>query len=483
MISPPDLSSYTHAEKDVLIAALFEQIGKLDARIIDLEARLAINSGNSSRAPSSDAPGNKPRPKSTRGQSGKSSGGQPGHKGSTLARVADPDHVVDHEPVACAGCGHRLADAPVIGTESRQVFDLPPQKLEVTEHRGAIKCCPGCAARCRAVFPVGVDHPVQYGPNVQATAVYLSQYQMLPYARLAEALVDLYGVRLSQGTLDSFLLRTADRLEGFEERIKAMLVASRVVHFDESGVRVGRQLHWLHVAATALITCYLIHGKRGVVAMKQMGVLGLFGGYAVHDSWSSYFTFEGQLHVLCNAHHIRELIYAHEQHGQAWAERLIGCLIDAKQEVDAARKAGKTGLDEARIDAIECRYRDILRRGRAELPVLPAAAPGRRGRVKRHKVVNLHERLTRLEPEALAFVYDLGLPFDNNLAERDVRMVKTKQKVSGCFRSERGASSFARIRGFISTARKQGRSVFAELSNAIQGRAFDPSTAAAVQVG
>lgn len=482
MTSPPDLSSLTSSQKDALIMMLIDQINRFEVQIKELEARLGTNSRNSSKPPSGDGY-DKPAPKSRRGKSGRPSGGQPGHKGTTLKRVAEPDHVVEHEPVACAECGHALGEVAVIGIESRQVFDLPPQRLEVTEHRGAIKCCPCCAARCRAVFPVGVDHPVQYGPHVQATAVYLSQYQLLPYARLAEAFADLYGIQLSQGTLDSFLLRTSDRLDRFDEQVKALLVAGRVVHFDESGVRVGRALHWLHVASTMLLTCYLIHSKRGVAAMKKMGVLGVFGGYAVHDSWSSYFTFDGQLHVLCNAHHLRELIYAHEQHGQRWAEKLIRCLLEAKQEVDAARVAGQTALQESRIDAIERRYRRILNEGRAQLPPMPVVRPGRRGRPKRHKVANLHERLTRLQPEALAFVYDLELPFDNNLAERDVRKVKTKQKVSGCFRSARGAASFCRMRGFISTARKQGRNEFGELSEAIQGRAFDPSTAITVQAG
>ena len=284
---------------------------------------------------------------------------------------------------------------------------------------------------------------------------------------------------ISQGTLDNLLRRAAGKLEGFEAAAKTMLRGSAVMHCDESGVRVGGKLHWLHVASTALVTCYLIHARRGREAMEVMGLLPGYRGHAVHDGLRSYFGFEGLLHVLCNAHHLRELAHAHEAFGQRWAKRMARALRAAKKEVEAARASGATRLEEARLDAIERRYRRCLAAGRRELPVLEPPPSGRKGggRAKRHKVANLHERLVVYEAEVLAFVYDFAHPFDNNQAERDVRMVKVKQKVSGGFRSITGAEAFCRLRGYVSTAKKQGRGVYHELRELLEGRPFDPSAA------
>lgn len=479
----PDLSSLDSAQKDALIVALHAQVERLEQQVRELMARLGMDSTTSSKPPSSDGYG-KPGPKSTRGKSGKRSGGQKGHKGSTLERVAEPDHVVEHRPGQCVGCGTSLEDAVVVASVARQVFDTPdPSPLIITEHRALTVACPCCRARSHGRFPEGVRSATQYGPNVQAIALYLSQYQHLPYARLAECLEELFGVSISEGTLDNMLRRAEGRLEGFETAAKTMLAASPTMHCDESGVRVGGKLHWLHVASTALVTCYLIHARRGRKAMEAMGLLGGYRGYAVHDGLTSYFTFEGLLHVLCNAHHLRELAHAHEAFGQRWAKRMGNALRAAKKEVEVAKAAGATRLEDERLDAIERRYRRCLAAGRAELPQLAPAAPGKRGRAKRHKVVNLHERLVVYEPEVLAFVYDFAHPFDNNQAERDVRMVKVKQKVSGGFRSIGGARAFCRLRGYISTAKKQGRSVYGALRDMVEGRAFDPSTAALTPTG
>lgn len=480
MKAPADLSILTNAQKDALIVMAFEQLTRLEARVKELEAQLSLNSRNSSKPSSSDGP-KKPQPRSRRGKSGKRSGGQPGHKGATLKRVDDPDHVVTHGLDHCRGCGTGLSAVRTSGVQTRQVFDLPPMAISVTEHRVPVKDCPCCAARCVGAFPGGVEQPVQYGPGVQAMATYLSQYQLLPYARLTELFDDLFGVKLSQGTLDNILGRGAAHLGDFDQAVRDALAASAVIHLDESGVRVGRDLHWVHVACTPMLTSYLIHPKRGREAMDLMGVLDAHGGYAVHDHWSPYFSFEGQLHVLCNAHILRELIYAHEQHGQAWAEKMITCLLDAKKEVDAAKDAGELGLSEKRLDYHDNRYDRILRSARCELPVMVDPPPGTRGRKKQHKVKNLHDRLVTFKPEFMAFVYDFMLPFDNNQAERDVRMVKVKQKISGCFRSTRGATQFALIRGYISTARKQGRNILGALQDAFLGRPFDPLEPAKAQ--
>lgn len=469
-INPANLSP---EQKDELIVQLFDQIAKLTARLKELEGQLAKNSRNSSKPPSSDGY-DKPKPKSRRGKSGKSSGGQKGHKGNTLKQVEHPDQTVEHVLAQCIGCGHDLSTRLVEALERRQVFDIPPISVQVCEHRAQIKTCPCCSLRNKAVFPVSVTQPVQYGVELQAVAAYLSQYQMVPFKRLQELFNDVFQIPLSQGTLDSILNRGHENLMRFEQQTKQVVLSSELAHFDESGMRVNKQLHWLHVASTQTVTCYAIHPKRGAPAMTDMGILDEFSGYAVHDHWASYSAFDC-FHVLCNAHHLRELTHAHEQHGQQWAAKLIDCLLDAKKEVDGARASGKQALSTARIAYHEKRYSRILRQGRDELPVIAAPKLKKRGRVKQHKTKNLHDRLVFHKHETLAFVYDLDVPFDNNLAERDVRMAKVKQKISGCFRSEHGAHRFCRFRGYLSTARKQGRYILDSLRDAFNGQAFNPA--------
>ena len=469
-INPSNLSP---EQKDELIVQLFEQIAKLTDEISELKSRLSKNSRNSSKPPSSDGYG-KPKPKSRRGKSGKSSGGQKGHKGSTLKQVEHPDQIVDHTVTQCAGCGHDLSGQQALGIERRQVFDIPPIKIQVCEHRAQVKTCPCCSYQTTARFPDSVSQPVQYGAELQAVAAYLSQYQMVPFKRLQELFMDLYDIPLSQGTLDSILNRGHHLLSEFEQQAKQVIISSDLAHFDESGMRVNKQLHWLHVASTDQVTSYTIHPKRGAPAMQAMGILDEFEGYAVHDHWASYAGFDC-FHVLCNAHHLRELTHAHEQHGQQWAAKLIDCLLDAKKEVDRARASNKQSLSTARIAYYEKRYSRILREGRDELPIIAAPKIKKRGRVKQHKAKNLHDRLVFHKHETLAFVYDLTVPFDNNLAERDVRMAKVKQKISGCFRSEHGAHRFCRFRGYLSTARKQGRNILDSLRDAFNGQAFNPA--------
>ena len=475
MQTPIDFSTLTSSQKDALIVQLLERVDALTQQVQELQAQLKLNSRNSSKPPSSDGY-DKPKPKSTRTKSGKPSGGQPGHPGKTLKKTAHPDYIVNHAPEACTNCGLDLSAAPVLGFEARQVFDLPLIKIEATEHRAQIKACSCCQSRNKALFPEHVNQPVQYGTEVQCVVTYLSQYQMLPYARLKEAMADLFQVHLSEGTVNNILRRAYQHLEVFDIGVRAMIIDSKVAHFDESGLRVGKQLQWLHVAATEHATYYRRHVKRGYEAMMEMGILEGFKGYAVHDCWASYFRF-AILHVLCGAHFLRELIHAHEQHQQRWAEKLITCLLDAKKEADEARANGALMLEASRISHYDRRYSRILREGRAELPEVPIPITKKRGRAKQHKVKNLHDRLFRYKAETLAFIYDLTLPFDNNLAERDVRMIKAKLKISGCFRSEQGADIFCRIRGYISTAKKQGRNVLDSLRDSFQGQPFNPAIA------
>ena len=292
--------------------------------------------------------------------------------------------------------------------------------------------------------------------------------------RLQELFSDLFHVNISQGTLNNILTRGHHHLESFESEAKEILRQSDVVHFDESGIRVKKHRHWLHVASTDQITCYHIDPKRGQTAMDEMGVLADYQGYAVHDHWASYYRY-GCQHVLCNAHHLRELTFAEEQYQQQWAAKLKACLLDAKKEVDDAIEAGCSSLDSARVTYFDRRYSRLLRAGLAEVPVLPKGKVKTRGKEKQHKVKNLHDRLVNHKKEVLTFLYDFTLPFDNNLAERDVRMVKVNQKISGCFRSEQGANVFSRIRGYISSVRKQGHNAFNALCDAFEGRALTPT--------
>ena len=482
----PDLSQLSHSEKDELIHALLahvqdlsSQVKRLTARVVELEARLSKNSRNSSKPPSSDGYG-KPAPKSRRKKGKRASGGQPGHQGNTLLQVETPDHTQVHELKACSRCGRSLEDVPVTDHECRQVFDVPNLAAVVTEHRAEVKVCPDCGQTVKAPFPDQVTQPVQYGADLQATATYLSQYQLLPFKRLQELFDDIFEIHLSQGTLNNILSKGYTALDEFEAIVKDQIANESVAHFDETGIRVKSKLNWLHVASTENLTYYQHHPKRGQEAMDAIGILGQFQGRAIHDHWSSYLAYDCT-HGLCNAHHLRELIHAEEQHGQHWALKLKTCLLEGYAEVQEAKQRCQSSLHANRLTYYERRYSRILREGCVELPILPLPAKTKRGRKKQHKVKNLHDRLVSHKYEALAFMYDFTVPFDNNLAERDVRMTKVKQKISGCFRSYHGAGIFCRIRSYISTARKQSQNTLSALKSAFLGQPFIPATGAAIR--
>jgi transposase len=460
------LARFGQAQLITIILQLLSWIAGLEGQGKDMRARLAQNSSNSSRPPSSDGY-QKPAPKSSRQKSGRKTGGQPDHPGVTLEKVKKPDHYqLCPLPESCS-CGRKLCRATATSTETRQVFDLPePRPLEVTEHISHTVQCK-CGRVHRAPFPDHVTQPTQYGPRLQATIAYLNEHQVVPYERTQQALQDLFGVHLSQGTLYNTLRRAYLKLQDFQRRMITLLIMADVVHFDESGIRVIKELYWLHVASTSKHTLFHVDEHRGELAMLKMGILPFFTGKAVHDHWASYFKYEGCFHALCNAHHLRELLHAHEQYEQAWAHELIECLLAANAEVIAAKAKGRSSLPPDRREYFSERYSRILRKGREELKTLPAPtkvpdlepreeAPKRRGRKKQHKVKNLYDRLHKHKKGTLAFIYDFEVPFTNNQGERDIRMSKTKQKVSGCFRSLLGSEIFARVRSYTCTAIKQG---------------------------
>lgn len=477
MKARPDLSTLSVAEKDVLILALFEQVEEftamvqmLKSRVEELEGRLRKDSHNSSKPPSSD--GLSKKSQSLRQPSGRKPGGQSGHGGSTLKLVRDPDVILEH-PLAshCNRCGAALS-APAEGliTVRRQVFDLLQPVLQVTEHRGYELHC-RCGQHHCSDFPPEVVAPVQYGPVVKSTLVYLTQSQLLPMERTVQLIADLYGLKLSAGTVQASIGQAAQQLAPAYERIAHAVSAAPVVHFDETGQRVSARLRWLHTATTPQLTWYGAHDKRGHIAMDAAGILPAFKGVAVHDGWASYREYDCT-HALCNAHHLRELIYLEETTHQPWTRKMIDFLRAAKKEADAAKDADRAVTPE-RLTALRRRYRAILTEGERDNPP-STQRPRRRGRIKQSPAVNLLIRLRQHTHDVLRFLTDLRVPFDNNQAERAIRMPKLKQKTSGCFRTVAGADSFATIRSYLATLRKQGRDVLHALTLAFQGQAPDP---------
>ena len=461
-----------------LIKGLVETIEKLQQEIAELryevkylQDQLKLDSHNSSKPPSTDQSRAMSGKKvvSLRSSTGKKPGGQEGQPGSTLRAVSSPDHIVPHEVSVCSRCGKDLSSTPVAGIEKRQVFDIPPLKLEVTEHQAEVKICPECHTRSRGDFPEGVTQAVQYGERAKSFAVYLNQYQLIPYERVTEMFVDLLGQPISQGTLLNAIETSYCNLESTENWIKSRILNSHTVHFDETGLYRSGKRAWLHSASTEEFTYYFPHSKRGSAAMDEAGILPNYKGVAVHDHWEPYNSYEGCSHAFCNAHHLRELIRAYEQDETSWAKEMKEMLVEIKGQTDHAKDSGKQALESGLIGSYHQCYQSILTEA---LKTYPSEGDirdkPRRGKKKQCKGKNLLDRLIEYETETLRFMEDFRVPFDNNLVERDIRMVKVKQKISGCFRSEDGANYFCRIRGFISTAKKQGRNVLECLRQTFQ---------------
>jgi transposase len=443
----------------------------LEARVQELEARLAKDSHNSSKPPSSDGLGRKTR--SLRRKSGKPSGGQLGHRGETLRLQSQPDEVVEHRPAVCAACQTPLDGELVVLRERRQVQELPPLRLVVREHQAAHVRCPACQAVTVGTFPAEAPSRAQYGPRLRALVVYLVEQQLVPYGRVQELLADLFGASLSVGTLVAWVQQGAAALEPVEVAIKAALQRVPVLHNDETGVRQAGRLAWAHVASTERLTHYAIHPKRGAEATQQIGILPDYTGVSVHDGWTPYWRSRNCRHALCNIHHLRELTFLEEQYQQGWAADLKHLLLEMKAAVERARAQRQPRLPSGEREAFVARYEALLAAGLAANPS-PRRRPRQRGRVKQTPARNLLERLCLGQEPVLAFLNDLTIPFDNNQAERDLRMLKVQQKVSGCFRAPRGAEAFARIRGYLSTLRKQGVALLAALETIFAGHPLYP---------
>ena len=441
------------AEFEELIASLKREIEVLRAENAELRRRLGLDSSNSSKPPSSDGLKKKPRIfGSLRTRSGKPSGGQKGHRGDTLRQVADPDRIVEHAATVCRHCCAGLGAGSVVGAEKRQVFDLPARMTEVTEHRAAIHCCPNCRGETRAAFPQGVVSPAQYGERLKAAAIYLNVQQLIPEDRAALALSDLFGAPLiCAASIVAWVGKKAQALGEVYKSIGECVAEAKVRHLDETGYRIAGKLHWLHTTSSLAFTFYRAGEKRGDIPAD------LQGGVVVHDHFLPYRGMDAVDHAFCNAHILRELQALIEFEKEPWAELMRAMLLDAKAAVDTARAAGATALPPETLAAFVERYWAAVRLGLAfhrQLPKLETKSPSR-GRTKQRPGHNLLDRLKTFKTETLRFMTDFDVPFTNNLAEQDLRMMKVKMKISGCFRTLEGAQIFAHLRSVVSTARKR----------------------------
>lgn len=450
---------------------LKEENTYLKSRIKELEGRLNQNSSNSSKPPSSD--GFKKRIVNLRKQSGKKPGGQPGHKGSTLQMVSNPDEVIEHVPQGpcCCSCGLNSWEA--LPVEVGQLIDIPPIKAKVIEHRKTGFKCKQCGDAFMGDLPVEVCvDRIQYGFNVQRLAVYFNHYHFIPYHRLKETFSDCFGVDLSVGTLVNFMKQAHSKLELFEDRLKEVLLLSSVLHSDETGIRCEGKTQWTHTVSDGQHTYYYIDEHRGTQAMDKAGLLPRYEGHLVHDRYASYFQYDQLEHSLCNAHLLRELKYLHEQEGCLWAEGIMALLLSAKkykEENTSISQPYKTCIENEFTHQVESQLKEEEKR------MALSGKPVCRGKPKRSKAHNLLLALSKHQQAVLAFVMHEHVPFDNNQAERDLRMIKTKQKVSGCFRSHDGGVIFCRIRSYLSTLKKNQMNILKGIQDAILGKPFIPA--------
>lgn len=455
-----ELSNDISVLKDLVLAllkkveALESENAVLRAENAELRSRLNLNSQNSHKPPSSDGLSKKPGlPK----EQPKKSGGQFGHKGSTLRMVSAPDAVVVHHAAACPCCSKVFGASDVVEiVQKRQVFDIPAPRMEVTEHQLGVVVC--CGHQHIGIFPPQVNQPVQYGSRIRALSVLLNNDYKVPLAKIEQLMGDLWGCSFNESTAVSANAGMYQALEPVEEQIKTAVLASDVVHFDETGMRVEQKLHWFHVASTSWFTCLFVHPKRGREALdSDDSLLKDFQNRAVHDCWESYFGYKQCQHALCGAHLLRELAHLIEQ-GSKWAAQMHLFILDLYRN---SRQATLTGTDRQR------REREFTRICRLADAEEPPPIQGKRGKPKNTKGRNLLNRLKSHQDDWLAFAFAEGVPFSNNQAERDIRPIKTKQKAATNFQTFIGAQHYARIQSVTSTLRKHSMNVFQNLIKAL----------------
>jgi len=449
------------------VQTLVDTINDLSARVTKLENMLAKDSSNSNFSPSSDTPKarskRQKRTQSLREKSGKKPGGQKGHTGTTLHQVSNPTFTKKIEPPnSCGYCGDSLEKSPVLCTEKRQVFDIPTVKFTVTEYRRDVKLC-SCGCENKGEYPTTVTSHVQYGPNIRSQILYFNTYHFIPVHRCSEICSDLYSLSISPGTIVNIINEASDRLGVTISALRKKILSSPAVNFDESGFYVMGDRYWLHSASTATETLYISHTGRGYEAMDSGEILPFYKGTAVHDYWKSYYHYVDCTHSLCNVHHLRELKFIQEQYQQKWAYELSSLLIRMKKSVEEALKKNKKELGNNILEKYRKEFDELIDKGLDENPPAPKEK-GKRGAQKQSVPHNFLMRFKTRSDEVLRFLYDFTAPFSNNQAERDIRMIKLKQKISGCFRSVAGAEAYCRIRSFISSARKQGKGLLQTLA-------------------
>lgn len=442
----------------------------LEARVTSLEGRLNKNSKNSDKPPSSDGLRKPPRQQS---KSKRKPGGQKGHAGKTLKLSNKPDKVIQHGADYCQDCGESLNEVEGIVLSRRQEIEIPEKPIQVIEHQRVQKRCPCCGQRNQGQWPTHLTGNVQYGRRFKAFCLYLLNYQLLPYERTAELLETLFGYQPGGGTLQSILEYAYTTLEPIEQTIKGAIRASPVDHADETSIRVEGHTKWLHVVSTLLYTYYYWSQYRGQKAHLADGLLPSYDGILMHDAYRSYFVHTYR-HALCNAHLLRELqaIYEADQN-QRWSWQMMRLLRTAWALVKTAQEAGHSRLPPDQRDRILALFEQLLDQADQQVP-RNQPQPGQRGRVAQSAARNLLDRIIEHKAAYLRFVTDFRVPFDNNLAERDLRMSKLHQKISGCFRTENGANIFCRIRGYISTLRKQGHDLLPALLSLWSNSPFLP---------
>ena len=458
--------------KDTELGLLRQQVEALAAQVAELRARLGQNPRNSSKPPSSEGLG-KPAPKSLRKKSGRKPGRPKGQPGATLQMTDHPDEVVSHEPGRCAGCGAGLFGSPVTGAGRRQVVDLPEViRALVTEHRIVSRRCL-CGTITSGAAPDGVTAPVQYGPRLSAAAIYLWHGQFLSRGRTCEAISELFGVPVSAGAVAGMVNRIAGKLGGTLAAVRKALAAAGVAHADETGFRVAGKLAWVHSASSGKYVLITVHPKRGRQAMDAAGVLPQFRGVLMHDAWAPYDTYDQITHALCNAHALRELqavIDAAPDAAWCWAAQAADALREMKRLADASLAIDST-LDHAEKEKLaeaRHRYHSAVLIGKNQ-------AAARAGPLmKKHHA--LARRLLAREDDYLRFTANSRVPFDNNAAEREIRMSKLRIKVSGCMRSMTGAENFCTIRSYLSTTAKHGIGMLDALTRAASGIPWIPET-------
>jgi transposase len=478
-----EINAAYEAGKEAVLKLFQDTMVVLAERIQKLEDQVAKNSRNSGKPPSSDG-FDKPAPRSLRKRSRRKSGGQKGHVGYKLEMVKKPDHIKKYQVVECAHCQNSLKRQKVERIEKRQVFDLPKIQMEVTEHQAQVKRCSCCGKETRAEFPKEVNQAVQYGIEAKSQMTYLNHEQHIPLKRTCDVFEEFYGHRPAEGTIYAAGAEAAELVRSVTEAIKEHLTwLEEVIGNDETGMRIDGKLYWLQTTGTAFLTYYAYHQKRGKIAMDAINILPRFKGRVVHDDLPSYFKY-GFQHALCNAHHLRVLLFLQERYPQKWIEPLTALLLKIKKKVETVQRDRQTELSERQKTIYFAQYDKLIQQGlRANPPPNKTRRnPGQRGRLKQSPARNLLLRLKDHKAAVLAFMVDFKVPFDNNQSERDLRMMKVKQKVSGCFRSEEGAGIFCSLRGYLSTARKNGQMALSALRLAFMGTPYLPSFVASIAV-